>query len=40
MGLSECLISKVIPKELKTALPTVEQIEAELNESLHKLKNE
>lgn len=31
IGVSEYLLSKAIPKELKTSLPTVEQIEAELN---------
>lgn len=33
IGVSEYTLSKVIPKELKTALPTIEQIEMELNES-------
>ncbi len=34
IGVSEYTLSKIIPKELKTALPTIEQIEAELNENL------
>ena len=32
IGVSEYTLSKSIPKELKTSLPTVEEIEAELNE--------
>lgn len=31
IGVSEDTLSKALPKELKTSLPTVEQIEAELN---------
>lgn len=33
IGVSEYTLSKSLPKELKTSLPTVEQLEAELNES-------
>jgi YhcG PDDEXK nuclease domain len=33
IGVSEYLLSKSLPKELKTNLPSVEQLEAELNES-------
>jgi predicted nuclease of restriction endonuclease-like (RecB) superfamily len=33
IGISEYTLSKALPKELKTSLPTVEQLEAELNES-------
>lgn len=32
IGVSEYTLSKAIPKELKTSLPSVEEIEAELNE--------
>lgn len=32
IGISEYTLSKNIPKELKTGLPTIEEIEAELNE--------
>lgn len=32
IGISEYTLSKALPKELKTSLPTIEQIEAELNE--------
>lgn len=32
IGVSEYTLSKALPKELKTSLPTVEEIEAELNE--------
>jgi predicted nuclease of restriction endonuclease-like (RecB) superfamily len=32
IGISEYILAKALPKELKTSLPTVEQIEAELNE--------
>jgi predicted nuclease of restriction endonuclease-like (RecB) superfamily len=32
IGVSEYKLSKALPKELKTNLPTIEQIEAELNE--------
>jgi predicted nuclease of restriction endonuclease-like (RecB) superfamily len=34
IGISEYTLSKAIPKELKTSLPSVEEIEAELNEIL------
>ncbi len=33
IGVSEYTLSKALPKELKTSLPTVEEIEAELNEA-------
>ena len=33
IGISEYQLSKILPTELKTSLPTVEEIEAELNES-------
>ncbi|NBX85439.1 MAG: DUF1016 domain-containing protein [Gammaproteobacteria bacterium] len=33
MGISEYSLSKALPKELKTSLPTVEEIEHELNET-------
>lgn len=33
IGISEYELSKALPKELKTKLPTVEEIEAELNEN-------
>ncbi len=32
IGVSEYTLSKALPKELKTNLPTIEEIEAELNE--------
>lgn len=32
IGISEYTLSKALPKELKTSLPTIEEIEAELNE--------
>jgi hypothetical protein len=32
IGVSEYTLSKAVPKELKASLPTVEEIEAELNE--------
>ncbi len=32
IGISEYKLAKALPKELKTCLPTIEQIEAELNE--------
>lgn len=32
IGISEYILSKAIPKEFKSSLPTVEEIEAELNE--------
>lgn len=34
IGISEYTLSKALPTELKTSLPTVEEIEAELNESI------
>jgi hypothetical protein len=33
IGISEYTLSKALPEELQTSLPTVEQLEAELNES-------
>ena len=36
IGVSEYILSKAIPKELKASLPTVEEIEAELNEPSNK----
>jgi hypothetical protein len=36
IGVSEYALSKALPKDLKTNLPTIEEIEAELNESLEK----
>ena len=36
IGVSEYQLSKALPKELKTSLPTVEQIELELNETIDK----
>lgn len=36
IGISEYELSKALPKELKTSLPTIEQIEAELNEIVEK----
>lgn len=33
IGISEYTLSKALPKELKTSLPTIEEIEAELNEA-------
>ena len=35
IGISEYTLAKALPKELKTSLPTVEEIEAELNEQKH-----
>ena len=32
IGISQYELSKALPKELKSSLPTIEQIEAELNE--------
>ncbi|HTM64238.1 MAG TPA: hypothetical protein VL360_07025 [Gammaproteobacteria bacterium] len=32
IGISEYMLSKALPKELKSSLPTIEQIEMELNE--------
>lgn len=34
IGVSEYALSKALPKELKTELPTVEEIEAELNQNV------
>lgn len=34
IGISEYQLSKALPKELKTSLPTIEEIEAKLNESI------
>lgn len=34
IGISEYQLSKALPAELKTSLPTIEEIEAELNESV------
>lgn len=34
MGVSEYTLSKALPKELKTSLPTVEELEAELNQKI------
>jgi hypothetical protein len=36
IGVSEYTLSKALPKDLKTSLPTVEEIEAELNENFSK----
>ena len=36
IGVSEYTLSKYLPKEFKTNLPTVEEIEAELNEAVSK----
>lgn len=38
MGVSEYMLSKDLPKELKTNLPTVEEIEAGLNEPIKSKK--
>lgn len=38
IGVSEYTLSKALPKELKTNLPTIEEIEAELND--HSARNE
>lgn len=38
IGVSEYKLSKALPKELKTNLPTIEEIEAELNETESKSK--
>lgn len=37
IGISEYTLSKALPKELKTSLPTIEEIEAELNENITKI---
>jgi hypothetical protein len=34
IGISEYTLSKALPKELKSSLPTIDEIEAELNEAL------
>lgn len=34
IGVSEYTLAKALPKELKTDLPTIEEIEAELNEAI------
>lgn len=34
IGVSEYMLSKALPKELKTSLPSVDEIEAELNDTL------
>lgn len=39
IGVSEYKLVKALPKELKTSLPTVEEIESELNELPLKTKN-
>lgn len=36
IGISEYTLAKALPKELKTSLPTIEEIEAELNDVLNK----
>ena len=36
IGISEYTLSKALPKDLKTSLPTIEEIETELNEILNK----
>lgn len=36
IGISEYQLSKALPKTLKTSLPTIEEIEAELNETTNK----
>jgi predicted nuclease of restriction endonuclease-like (RecB) superfamily len=36
IGVSEYTLSKALPKELKSSLPTIEEIEAELNESINR----
>lgn len=38
IGVSEYKLSKSLPKELKTSLPTVKELEAELNEMVEKKK--
>lgn len=38
IGVSEYKLSKSLPKELKTSLPTVKELEAELNEMVNKKK--
>lgn len=39
IGISEYMLSKALPKELKSSLPTVEQIETELNEMADEKNN-
>ncbi len=39
IGVSEYTLAKSLPKELKTSLPTIEEIESELNEPPLKTKN-
>ena len=34
IGVSEYTLSKALPKELKTSLPTIEEIESELNQAI------
>lgn len=38
IGVSEYTLSKALPKDLKTSLPTIEEIEAELNEMINSKK--
>lgn len=38
IGISEYMLSKALPKDLKTNLPTIEEIEAVLNEGAEKQK--
>lgn len=40
IGISEYTLAKALPNELKTSLPTVEEIEAELNEDIGQNKDE
>ena len=40
IGISEYTLAKALPKELKTNLPTVEEIEQELNEAINSGANE
>lgn len=40
IGISEYTLAKALPKELKASLPTVEEIEAELNEDIGQNKDE
>lgn len=40
IGISEYTLSKALPKELKSSLPTIEEIEAELNEIIDSKKVE
>lgn len=39
IGISEYQLSKALPKELKSSLPTIEQIETELNEMIDSKKS-